>query len=109
MIGLLQKTANIADPNSKSKERALIELQQQLLRTDKGLALVVSPHEGRLAPYQELVVELALYNDMWGEYEDEITCRVGDLEPYTIKVKANIEGIPLQFHIAAVAKDPTLR
>lgn len=88
---------------------SFIELQQQLLKTDKGLAIVPTPSQGALGPYEQLIVELTLYNDMWGEYEDTLTCQVGDLEPYDISVKAHIKGVPLQFHMAAVTKDPNLR
>lgn len=68
-----------------------------------------TPSGGQLAPYQELVVELAVYSDMWGVYHDVLTCRVGELEPHRIDVKVNIVGIPLQFHMAAINNDPTLR
>lgn len=85
------------------------ELQNQLLKTDKGLAIVPTPQKGKLGPYEELVIELSLYTDMWGMYQDILTCRVSELPPYSIPVNVHVTGIPLQFHMAAITKDPTLR
>lgn len=85
------------------------ELQNQLLKTDKGLAIVPTPQKGKLGPYEELVIELSLYTDMWGMYQDILTCRVTELPPYSIPVNVHVTGIPLQFHMAAITKDPTLR
>ena len=87
----------------------VVELQQQLLKTDKGLAIIPTPDSGELAPYQELVIALSLYTDMWGEYNDVLTCQVGNLDPFNILMKVNVTGIPIQFHMASTARYPTLR
>lgn len=88
----------------------VVELQQKLLKTDKGLALVATPPSANLAAYEELVVELALYTDMWGDYEDELTCHIeGGDSHHNIPVKVKVVGIPLLFHMSAINKDPTLR
>ena len=73
------------------------------------MAIVPTPPTGRLAAYEEVVVELSVYTDMWGSYEDVLTCYVTDYGRYDIPVKIQVTGIPLQFHMAAVTKDPTLR
>lgn len=54
-------------------------------------------------------MELAVYTDMWGVYEDVLTCSIPVYGCHEIPVKVNVTGIPLQFHMAAVTKDPTLR
>jgi len=73
------------------------------------VAIVPTPSQGYLGPYEELVVDLALYSDMWGTYEDDITLYIRDHGSFNIPVTAHVTGIPLQFHMAAVTKEPSLR
>lgn len=106
MLIIVMKMIGGKSPNATI---SLTELQHQLLKTDKGLAIIPTPSTGKLAAYEEMVVELSVYTDMWGQYEDILICAITDHCSHGIPVKVNVTGIPLQFHMAAVTKDPTLR
>ncbi len=51
-----------------------------MLRGGKGAAFHVQPVAGILQPFSEQVVEVTSFSDMWGEYQDELVCRVGHLK-----------------------------
>ena len=47
-----------------------------VLSDRKGAAFVPSPAQGKLGPFEQIVVEVTAYMDMWGEYSDVLSCMV---------------------------------
>ena len=47
-----------------------------LLRDGRGAAFVCTPSVGELMPFQECVIQVTGYSDMWGEYKDSLICKV---------------------------------
>lgn len=73
---LLGRTPNLADPKSRTQDKAHAELSRAVLRPGKGAAFMLEPSNGVLGPFGEQVVEITGYSDMWGEYLDTLNCRV---------------------------------
>uniref|UniRef100_A0A8B9SFV6 DLEC1 cilia and flagella associated protein n=1 Tax=Anas platyrhynchos TaxID=8839 RepID=A0A8B9SFV6_ANAPL len=48
-----------------------------LLSHGKGVAFHVQPSSGTLKAFQQLIIEITAYNNMWGEYHDDLVCKVG--------------------------------
>uniref|UniRef100_A0A8C0UHG9 DLEC1 cilia and flagella associated protein n=1 Tax=Cyanistes caeruleus TaxID=156563 RepID=A0A8C0UHG9_CYACU len=48
-----------------------------LLSQGKGAAFYIQPSAGTLEAFQQLTIEIAAYNNMWGEYQDNLVCKVG--------------------------------
>lgn len=53
------------------------EYAAALLSQGKGAAFCIQPSTGTLKAFQQLTIEIAAYNNMWGEYQDNLVCKVG--------------------------------
>ena len=100
-----------------------------LLAHGKGAAFFVLPNTGMLGPFETQTVVVTAYTDMWGEYRDNLMCKVwwvlgscciysrillctgkqcwnrifllqvGDLETTLIQIQMTVTGCPLYFQI----------
>uniref|UniRef100_A0A8D2LHT7 DLEC1 cilia and flagella associated protein n=1 Tax=Varanus komodoensis TaxID=61221 RepID=A0A8D2LHT7_VARKO len=70
----LEKTGRITRQIVKRKQSAF---RAAMLAHGKGAAFHVHPSEGTLKAFQELIVEITAYNNMWGHYQDHLACTVG--------------------------------
>ncbi|XP_071961985.1 deleted in lung and esophageal cancer protein 1-like [Antedon mediterranea] len=99
---LLNRTQNIADPMSKSPSQLLTDYTKVVLREGKGVAFVVQPSCGMLDPFDELEVEVTAYADMWGQYSDDLVCKVSGKEDVIIPLSISITGCPLNFQMTTL-------
>ncbi|XP_041478167.1 deleted in lung and esophageal cancer protein 1-like [Lytechinus variegatus] len=99
---LLSRTANLADPRSKSLAQSQSDCMKAILREDQGTAFLVQPCSGVLEPFATLEVAVTAYSDMWGKYTDQLTCRVSSLEPVCIPISMGVTGCPLKFQMATI-------
>jgi hypothetical protein len=51
---------------------------RSLLRDGRGAAFICRPSCGELLPFQECILEVTAYTDMWGEYSDHLVCKVSN-------------------------------
>ncbi|XP_022081791.1 deleted in lung and esophageal cancer protein 1-like [Acanthaster planci] len=100
--GLLNRTSNLADPQSRTPSQIQADYAKAVLRDDRGAALVVSPASGVLEPFSELEVRVTAFSDMWGRYTDNLICKVADLPPVVIPVVMTVTGCPLCFSMATL-------
>ncbi|NXY73098.1 DLEC1 protein, partial [Glareola pratincola] len=75
--------------------RALSEFAAAVLSHGKGVAFHIQPSTGTLKAFQQLIIEITAYNDMWGEYQDDLVCKVGDLQPKLIPMQMTVKGCPI--------------
>lgn len=54
----------------------LAEFVSSLLSQGKGAAFLVLPDSGILGPFETQTVDITAYTDMWGEYRDDLICKV---------------------------------
>ncbi|KAL4222937.1 Deleted in lung and esophageal cancer protein 1 [Mactra antiquata] len=108
---MLGKTPNLADPLSKTESKAQADLCSAMLIQGNGSSFVPQPSSGILTAYGEEIIEITSYSDMWGEYKDNVICRVGDLDAYKIPVAMTVIGCPLTFQMTSGLPDlkPVLR
>ncbi|XP_028403887.1 deleted in lung and esophageal cancer protein 1-like isoform X2 [Dendronephthya gigantea] len=97
---ILAKTPNIADPLSKTPSKSQADFVRSLLRDGRGAAFVCRPSCGELLPYQECAIEVTAYTDMWGEYSDNLICKVHGLEDKRVPIVLTVEGCPLNFQMS---------
>ncbi|NWX44937.1 DLEC1 protein, partial [Steatornis caripensis] len=71
------------------------EFATAVLSHGKGVAFHIQPSTGTLKAFQQLIVEITAYNNMWGEYQDDLVCEVGDLQPKLIPMKVTVQGCPI--------------
>ncbi|XP_009952310.1 PREDICTED: deleted in lung and esophageal cancer protein 1, partial [Leptosomus discolor] len=75
--------------------RARSEFAAAVLSHGKGVAFHIQPSTGTLKAFQQLIVEITAYNNMWGEYQDDLVCQVGDLQPKLIPMRMTVKGCPI--------------
>ncbi|XP_030053791.1 deleted in lung and esophageal cancer protein 1 [Microcaecilia unicolor] len=76
-----------------------------VLSDGKGVAFLSQPSTGTLEAFQQLVIEVSAYNNMWGEYYDELICKVGNLEPKRIPLQLSVKGCPIYFQMTGPQHD----
>lgn len=100
---LLSRTPNIADPLSKTPLKAKEAYNKLVLGEKKGAAFVPFPASGTLKPFEEQIIEITAYSDMWGNYKDNIIFKVGDLEEMSIPLTMCVKGCPISFQLTSGA------
>ncbi|KFP20300.1 Deleted in lung and esophageal cancer protein 1, partial [Egretta garzetta] len=75
--------------------RAQSEFAAAVLSHGKGVAFHIQPSTGTLQAFQQLIIEITAYNNMWGEYRDDLVCKVGDLQPKLIPMQMTVKGCPI--------------
>ncbi|NXX19606.1 DLEC1 protein, partial [Podargus strigoides] len=79
----------------QAARRAQSEFAAAVLSHGKGVAFHIQPSTGTLEAFQQLIIEITAYNNMWGEYQDDLVCKVGDLEPKLIPMQMTVKGCPI--------------
>ncbi|XP_071416735.1 deleted in lung and esophageal cancer protein 1 [Pithys albifrons albifrons] len=75
--------------------KAQSEFASAVLSQGKGAAFHIQPSTGILKAFQQLSIEIAAYNNMWGEYQDNLVCKVGDLQPKLIPMQMTVKDCPI--------------
>ncbi|XP_010016185.1 PREDICTED: deleted in lung and esophageal cancer protein 1, partial [Nestor notabilis] len=90
--------------------RARSEFAAALLSHGKGVAFHIQPSTGTLKAFQQLIIEITAYNNMWGEYRDDLVCKVGDLPPKLIPMQMTVKGCPIFLQMTGPqTKSPIIR
>ncbi|KAM6314877.1 LOW QUALITY PROTEIN: deleted in lung and esophageal cancer protein 1 [Aegotheles albertisi] len=71
------------------------EFAAAVLSHGKGVAFHIQPSPGTLKAFQQLIIEITAYNNMWGEYRDDLVCKLGDLQPKLIPMQMTVKGCPV--------------
>lgn len=79
-----------------TKFKQIEKESHMFLSNQKGVALVIEPKEGKLDPYSEVIVNISIYNECVGDFEDELISRVKGLPEKKFPVSLRIRGNPLQ-------------
>nr|XP_028605453.1 deleted in lung and esophageal cancer protein 1 isoform X1 [Podarcis muralis] len=89
---VVETTRRITRQAAKRKQSAF---RAAMLSHGKGATFHVHPSEGILKAFEELVVNITAYNNMWGQYEDTLICKVGESEPMLIPIRMTVKGCPI--------------
>ena len=65
------------------------------LSNNKGLAIVFSPAFGELKPHTEIPINVTIYNNAWGRFEDVLISEIKGLPLFKFPIFASISGSPL--------------
>ncbi|NXX91171.1 DLEC1 protein, partial [Centropus bengalensis] len=86
------------------------EFTAAVLSHGKGVAFHIQPATGTLKAFQQLIIEITAYNNMWGEYRDDLVCKVGDLQPKLIPMQMTVKGCPVFLQMTGPQKgQPIIR
>ncbi|NXL80013.1 DLEC1 protein, partial [Leptocoma aspasia] len=84
------------------------EFAAALLSQGKGAAFYIQPSTGTLEAFQQVTIEIAAYNNMWGEYQDNLVCKVGDLQPKLIPMQMTVKGCPIFLQVTGPKPEPPI-
>ncbi|XP_069503787.1 deleted in lung and esophageal cancer protein 1 isoform X2 [Ambystoma mexicanum] len=93
---LLKKSPQLA---AFTASKAQTDFAASCLSDGKGAAFFVQPATGVIGPFQQLIVDVSAFSSMWGDYQDELVCKVGDLPPMIIPMRMSVKGCPIYFQI----------
>uniref|UniRef100_A0A3B3ZMW1 Uncharacterized protein n=1 Tax=Periophthalmus magnuspinnatus TaxID=409849 RepID=A0A3B3ZMW1_9GOBI len=102
---LLASNFNWHSAQAKKVEEKTHMFVSSLLANGKGAAFFVRPDNGILGAFQTHTVDVTAYTDMWGDYTDNLICKVGDLEPTLIPIQMTVKGCPLYFQMTGPRVD----
>ncbi|XP_039920879.1 deleted in lung and esophageal cancer protein 1 isoform X2 [Hirundo rustica] len=88
--------------------KAKSESAAALLSEGKGAVFYIQPSTGTLEAFQQLTIEIAAYNNMWGEYQDNLVCKVGDLQPKLIPMQMTVKGCPIFLQVTGPQPEPPI-
>ncbi|KFP85884.1 Deleted in lung and esophageal cancer protein 1, partial [Acanthisitta chloris] len=86
--------------------KAQAEFAAAVLSHGKGVAFHVQPSRGTLKAFQQLIIDVTAYNNMWGEYQDNLVCKVGDLQPKLIPMQMTVKGCPIFLQMTGPLTEP---
>ncbi|XP_029955542.1 deleted in lung and esophageal cancer protein 1 isoform X2 [Salarias fasciatus] len=89
----------------KVEEKAYEEFVSSLLAHGKGAVFFVQPDTGTLKPFETQTVDVTAHTDMWGEYRDQLICKVGELDAVLIPMQMTVTGCPLYFQMTGRQTD----
>ncbi|NXP25648.1 DLEC1 protein, partial [Scytalopus superciliaris] len=88
--------------------KAQSEFAAAVLSQGKGVAFLIQPSTGILKAFQQLSIEIAAYNNMWGEYQDNFVCKVGDLQPKLIPMQMTVKDCPIFLQMTGLQTEPPI-
>ncbi|XP_043857871.1 deleted in lung and esophageal cancer protein 1 [Dromiciops gliroides] len=87
--------------------RELLDSMETLLSKGKGAAFFLHISQGTLDAFQKLTIDITACSNMWGDYQDELICKVEDLPPTIIPVHMGVVGCPITlFRTSHLADEP---
>lgn len=69
--------------------------QAFFLSNNKGIAIVFNPQSGELPPHSELSVNVTIYNNVCGKFDDKFVSEIKGLPPVEFPVNIQISGSPI--------------
>ncbi|XP_043082399.1 deleted in lung and esophageal cancer protein 1 isoform X2 [Puntigrus tetrazona] len=89
----------------KIQQKAYDEFVSCLLSHGRGAAFLVEPDSGMLGQFETQTINITAFTNMWGDYEDNLICKVGDLDAAFIPIKMSVRGCPIYFQMIGPQPD----
>ncbi|XP_072455258.1 deleted in lung and esophageal cancer protein 1 isoform X2 [Notamacropus eugenii] len=87
--------------------RELLDSIETLLSKGKGVAFFPHISQGTLDAFQKLTIDITACSNMWGDYYDQLICKVEDLPPTIVWVHMGVVGCPITlFRTSHLADEP---
>ncbi len=86
-----------SDKGNEFNKMKIVEKESEIYLSNlKGVAIRVDPTIGNLVANSEVMVNVSVFNESVGNFEDELVCEVKGLNPKTFPINIKIRGNPLQ-------------
>ncbi|KAA0704760.1 Deleted in lung and esophageal cancer protein 1 [Triplophysa tibetana] len=85
--------------------KAYEEFVRCQLAYGKGAAFFIKPDSGILGPFERIIINITAFTNMWGDYHDNLMCKVCDLDPIAIPMQMSVRGCPIYFQMTGPQPD----
>ncbi|XP_026105876.1 deleted in lung and esophageal cancer protein 1-like isoform X2 [Carassius auratus] len=89
----------------KLQQKAYDEFVNCLLSHGRGAAFFIEPNSGMLGSFETQTINITAFTNMWGDYQDNLICKVGDLDTTPIPIKMSVRGCPVYFQMIGPQPD----
>lgn len=78
-----------------TQTKKLDKEQAFFLSNNKGIAIVFNPNCGDLPPHSEIPIQVTIYNNVCGRFDDRFVSEIKGLPPVEFPVSIAISGSPI--------------
>ncbi|KAJ8010956.1 hypothetical protein DPEC_G00080540 [Dallia pectoralis] len=86
-------------PDKTGEDRAQEGFVNSLLADGRGIAFYIQPDCGILGAFETQTIDITAFTNMWGDYRDQLICKMGDLQPTLIPMRMTVRGCPIYFQM----------
>ncbi|XP_034145187.1 deleted in lung and esophageal cancer protein 1 [Esox lucius] len=87
------------------EDRAQEGFVNSLLADGRGAVFFIQPDCGILGAFETQTVDITAFTNMWGDYRDQLICKMGDLTPKLIPMQMTVRGCPIYFQMIGPQPD----
>ena len=98
LLSAAHEEINFTSPKGQefTKQKQIEKDSIFYLSSQKGIAIVIEPKKGDLAPHSECIIKLSFFNECVGEFHDILSSNIKGLDRVDFPINLRIKGNPLQ-------------
>ena len=98
LLSAAHEEINFTSPKGQefTKQKQIEKDSIFYLSSQKGIAIVIEPKKGDLAPHSEVIIKISFFNECVGDFHDILTSNIKGLDKVDFPINLRIKGNPLQ-------------
>ena len=98
LLSAAHEEINFTSPKGQefTKQKQIEKDSVIYLSSQKGIAIVIEPKKGDLAPHSEIIIKISFFNECVGEFHDVLSSNIKGLDKVEFPINLRIKGNPLQ-------------
>ena len=98
LLSAAHEEINFTSPKGQefTKQKQIEKDSIFYLSSQKGIAIVIEPKKGDLAPHSEVIIKISFFNECVGDFHDILSSNIKGLDRVDFPINLRIKGNPLQ-------------
>jgi len=98
LLSAAHEEINFTSPKGQefTKQKQIEKDSVFYLSSQKGVAIVIEPKKGDLAPHSECIIKISFFNECVGDFHDVLSSNIKGLDKVEFPINLRIKGNPLQ-------------
>ena len=98
LLSAAHEEINFTSPKGQefTKQKQIEKDSVFYLSSQKGIAIVIEPKKGDLAPHSECIIKISFFNECVGDFHDVLSSNIKGLDKVDFPINLRIKGNPLQ-------------
>jgi len=98
LLSAAHEEINFTSPKGQefTKQKQIEKDSIFYLSSQKGIAIVIEPKKGDLAPHSEVIIKISFFNECVGDFHDILSSNIKGLDRSDFPINLRIKGNPLQ-------------